>query len=223
MMYFIVFGFFIRAEMLVPVQLWLGAFVAVREALYIAMVAVAAFRNPAFLLVDMAATVEDNGPLYLIIYVVSPEKFVMVSLVGYCPAQQAPLFTRWWISGTLWGGILFFDACGVAAISAAFGVGNPPVALVLGYSVTAVSLVVANLGILGKLLAQIQTGHPMLVATVFEFLAFLTMTFGGGIAVPFLAARDHPDDMGKFLLHEAMVVVVIICLAACSCWKGGLQ
>ena len=47
----------------------------------------------------------------------------------------------------------------------------------------------------------------MLVATVFEFLGFLTMTFGGGIAVPFLAARDHPDDMGKFLLHEAMVVV----------------
>ena len=96
--------------------------------------------------------------------------------------------------------------------------GNPPVALVLGYSVTAASLLLANLGVLGKLLGQIRDGHPMLVGTVFEFLQFMLGLFGGGIAIPFLAARDHPDDMGKFLLHEAMVVVAIICLAACGEW-----
>jgi hypothetical protein len=222
-MYFIIFSFFIRAETLVPVQFWLGAFVAGRETLYLVMFMVAVFRNPAFLLVDMAATVEDCGPVWPIIYVASPEKFLMLALVGFMPgsdACRAPLFNKgpMPVGRILWAGILLFDGCGVAAISAAFGVGAPPVALVLGYSVTALSLVLADGAVLGKLLTQIRDGHrTMAFSTVFELLLFLTGTLCGGIIVPFVAARDYPDDMGKFLLHEALVGLVMIC--ECVVWR----
>ena len=63
-----------------PVQRWLGGFVLLREALYLLAVGACAWVNPAFLLVDVAASVRDEGGGggygFLAMYVVAPEKYV---------------------------------------------------------------------------------------------------------------------------------------------------
>eukprot|EP01047_Picozoa_sp_COSAG01_P124179 COSAG01_NODE_53149_length_341_cov_0.822314_1_plen_108_part_01 len=71
-----------------PVQRWLGGFVLLREALYLLAVGACAWVNPAFLLVDVGASVRDEdvgipfagGYLFLTMYVVAPEKYVGLAL-----------------------------------------------------------------------------------------------------------------------------------------------
>jgi hypothetical protein len=70
-----------------PLQRWLGGFVLLREALYLLFVVACAWVNPAFLLVDVAASVRDEGArgeqggnTFLAMYVLAPEKYVATAL-----------------------------------------------------------------------------------------------------------------------------------------------
>ena len=58
--YFVVFACAVQAGELDGLQLWLGGFVAGREALYTLMVLACTCVNPAFLLVDVGASVRDE-------------------------------------------------------------------------------------------------------------------------------------------------------------------
>ena len=112
-------------------QLWLGGFVAVREALYTLMVVACTWVNPTFLLVDVGASVRfggtdafDGGYGFLAMYVVAPEKFVAFALFG-----------DGGILATFGGALL--DLCGLGALGAGLAAGSLPLALAIGYSVFA--------------------------------------------------------------------------------------
>ena len=110
---------------------------AVREALYFLSTVLCLWVNPAFLLVNMGATVRSdqegdnpNKPVdisrgygFLTMYVVAPEKFVSMALLGL----------KDWSLGFVYGSIVF-DLCGVAALGAGLGDGRLPLALGVGYS-----------------------------------------------------------------------------------------
>ena len=114
-----------------------GAAVAVREALYVLATLVGLAYNPAFLLVDVGASVRDKdgdfpGYVFLGLYVLAPEKFVAVAAFFEGGADKEGL-------GVLlaFGGVLL-DLCGVAALVAGLlsPAGLAP-ALAVGYGATA--------------------------------------------------------------------------------------
>ena len=121
----------------------LGSLVAVREGVYALSVLACVAVNPAFLLVNARATArdEDNveiSPLYagygwLALYVLAPEKFVVVALTG-----KGGLDMEDWIGG-VWFAFVgpLLDLCGMAALGAGLGAGHLPPPLAVGYSVTA--------------------------------------------------------------------------------------
>ena len=121
-----------------PVQRVLGCLVAGREALFLVSVLACTWVNPAFLLVDVGASVRDEtvagtdgGYGFLFMYVVAPEKLLVGALFeGGGLDKQGLVFVA------MLGGVLL-DFCGVAALGAGVGVGNLPPALAVGYSVTA--------------------------------------------------------------------------------------
>ena len=138
--YFVVFACAVQAGELDGLQLWLGGFVAGREALYTLMVVACTWVKPTFLLVDVGASVREDtendgfngGYGFLAMYVVAPEKFVSLALLG----------ARYYLSGgfliMLGGGLL--DLCGLAALGAGLAAGSLPLALAIGYSVTALGV-----------------------------------------------------------------------------------
>jgi len=123
----------------------LGSLVAVREGVYALSVLACVAVNPAFLLVNARATArdEDNvgeveaGYGWLAMYVLAPEKFVVMALT-----DEGGCFMWTWF---LCVGPLL-DLCGMAALGAGLGAGHLPPPLAVGYSVTtAGALVVAAL------------------------------------------------------------------------------
>jgi hypothetical protein len=137
-----------------PVQRWLGGFVLLREALYLLAVVACAWVNPAFLLVDVAASVRDEGEdgeriifhgyAFLGMYVFAPEKYVANALLDLNLAD--PIVSTF-------GPLL--DLCGLGALSCGLGAGGLPLALAVGYTVTALGalwlawFVVVEMGIRG--------------------------------------------------------------------------
>ena len=122
-----------------PVQRWLGGFVLLREALYLLAVGACAWVNPAFLLVDVAASVRDEeargfegGYLFLAMYVVAPEKYVGFALFDQGGLDKGSL-------GSIVVGLLgpLLDLCGLGALGAGLGAGGLPPALAVGYTITA--------------------------------------------------------------------------------------
>ena len=120
-------------------QRWLGGFVLLREALYLLTVVACARVNPAFLLVDVAASVRDKGGdkleggyTFLAMYVVAPEKYVGLALLGGGGLDNKGL----WLPVVLYLGPLL-DLCGLGALGAGLGAGGLPPALAVGYTVTA--------------------------------------------------------------------------------------
>jgi hypothetical protein len=122
-----------------PLQRWLGGFVLLREALYLLFVVACAWVNPAFLLVDVAATVRDEeagapmgGYSFLAMYVVAPEKYVGVALFEKGGLDKNGLAVAVvYILGPL------LDLCGLGALGAGLGAGALAPALAVGYTVTA--------------------------------------------------------------------------------------
>ena len=127
-----------------------GAAVAVREALYVLATLVGLAYNPAFLLVDVGATVRDKewmssaghlrggGYVFLGMYVLAPEKFVAFATLGAGSSNgEISPFDFFLRILLLLGGVLL-DLCGVAALVAGLlsPAGLAP-ALAVGYGATA--------------------------------------------------------------------------------------
>jgi hypothetical protein len=116
-----------------------GWAVAVREALYLLTTLVALYANPAFLLVDVGASVRDvtaggvgsSGYGFLALYVLAPEKFVACAAYG-----NGGLGWMCMMILALLGGALL-DLCSVGALIAGLAAGNLlPGALAVGYAAT---------------------------------------------------------------------------------------
>ena len=136
-----------------PMQRVLGCVVAVREAVYLLSVLACTWVNPAFLLVDVGASVRDEtgspgGYMFLFMYVVAPEKFVATAQV-----EGGGLDSNGLMSVAMLVGVLLLDLCGVAALGAGVGACNLPPALAVGYSVTALGA----LWLVGFLLEIVRT------------------------------------------------------------------
>lgn len=67
----------------------LGAVVLLREAMYFTMMVRFAFRMPAFLLIDVAASASDGNYLFILSYVLSPERAI---LPFFYPSQDKPVW-----------------------------------------------------------------------------------------------------------------------------------
>ena len=147
-----VFYFWVLAECfssLEPLQQAFGCAVGVREALYLLSVLVCTWVNPAYLLVDVGASVRDpdiasnegsrrrleGGYIFLAAYVLAPEKFIAGALFMEGGLNNGV------IGVALLGGALL-DLCGVGALGAGLGSGNLPPALAVGYCVTALGALV---------------------------------------------------------------------------------
>jgi hypothetical protein len=114
-----------------------GWAVAVREALYLLTTLAALYANPAFLLVDVGASVRDTkgevvtrGYAFLAMYVLAPEKFV--AFAAYDTGGLDWVFV---MRLALLGGPLL-DLCGVGALIAGLAAGSLPGALAVGYAAT---------------------------------------------------------------------------------------
>jgi len=112
----------------------LGGIVGAREAAYVALCLVGMWVQPAYLLVDVRATVRTGGDfalLQVLVYVLSPEKFVLSAVgqgVGSDASQIAAL------------GVPLLDLCAIAALVVAIVPAEPfPPALLVGYTLTALA------------------------------------------------------------------------------------
>ena len=170
--FYVFFGAFSALD---RAQQVLGSLVAVREGVYALSVLACVAVNPAFLLVNARATArnEDNvdnpwdtGYSWLALYVLAPEKFVVLALTGPGGLGMEDWGLRWVaIVGPL------LDLCGMAALGAGLGAGHLPPPLAVGYSVTtAGALLVAayfiHLGITDNERGAIAAGVGALVCCV---------------------------------------------------------
>ena len=141
--YFLTFSAYM--DELDDMQRFFGWGVAVREAIYLLTVLACLYINPAFLLVDVRASVSDTGgriredalfrgSLFLDLYVLAPEKFVAFAAFGEGGLDH------WVLALAVLGGALL-DLCGLAALGAGLGAGQGklPPALAVGYCVTALA------------------------------------------------------------------------------------
>lgn len=139
--YFVVLA--VNASHIGGLQLWLGLAVGIREVIYLVATLLAAVVHPAFLAIDVAATVRQlpsvhgnyygRGLPFFSLYVASPDKFVVTVLAHALlkRGSNIPL-----IFGVFSG---IFDLFGVAALSAGFASGVMPLELAIGYVVTTLS------------------------------------------------------------------------------------
>eukprot|EP01047_Picozoa_sp_COSAG01_P038736 COSAG01_NODE_3159_length_6488_cov_8.505400_5_plen_627_part_00 len=152
----------------------LGSLVGVREGAYALSVLACVAVNPAFLLVDVGATVRDEdgaeapegGYGWLAMYAVAPEKFVVFALTGKGGLDKEAI-------GVVWAALIspLLDLCGMAALGAGLGAGHLPPPLAVGYSITtAGALLVAGFflyeGIAENEIVLIAVGLGALVCCV---------------------------------------------------------
>ena len=113
----------------VPVLVF--ALLSVRQGLHILVVLLCACVNPAFLLVDVGASMRDRGDSlggysFLAMYVVAPEKFVALALLG----EKGGLNIS---DGQALLCCALLDLCWVAALGAGLSAGNLSPVLAAGY------------------------------------------------------------------------------------------
>jgi hypothetical protein len=157
-----------------PLAIWLSMFeyrdevpdimfvlLSVRQGLHVLCVLLCTCVNPAYLLVDICASVgkqadhygrgyahPERGCTFLAMYVLAPDKFVAMALFGYDHAGFAGLFA--FCSSLL-------DLCALAALGSGIGEEDGlPLELVVAYSVAALG----PLFVAGTLVAVRVTGHP---------------------------------------------------------------
>ena len=140
-----------------PVQKILGTAVAVWEGFYAISVLLCVLVNPAFLLVEVRASVRDNtGGLgygsisFLVMYVIAPEKYVLDALFQNGGLRRITML-EFFRNG---GGLL--DVCGVGALGAGLGTSKLLPTLAIGYFATALS---AMWAIGGFLVMSMQIGQ----------------------------------------------------------------
>ena len=120
-------------------QLTLGVAVGAREALYLISSIACLYVHPSFLLVDVGATVRSktkesiSGWLFLSLYVLAPEIFVVLAL-----CMKGGLDNRRWLNAGVVL-MLVLDLAGVAALIVGICfTGFMPVSLAIGYGATAI-------------------------------------------------------------------------------------
>jgi len=115
-----------------------GAVVALREVLYLLATIVLSVLQPSYLLVDvMASWREHYGLPNVLQYVLAPEKIVF-RWVAHSPSVY---LTCWYnvMILCLYRGTILTDLCAVAALFTAIHSGARPAALMVGYTITAIS------------------------------------------------------------------------------------
>ena len=165
-----------------------GVGVAVREALYFLSTCVCLWTNPAFLLVDIGATVRSDemvtrnpagsGYPFLLLYVVAPEKFVAMALFGWQDGEIPLLGVPRANAGMLYSlGCLLLDVCSVGALVAGLVSARLPAGLAIGYTATAVAM----LSFLGGVVESGQQGGGSAIAGfALLFIGFLVL-IGTGV------------------------------------------
>ena len=132
-----------------PAQRWLGGLFGLKEALYLLVVLGCVVVNPAFLLVDVHATVRSTagieGPSFLLTYVLVPHFYV-----GWALFSQGGL--NWEREPSTYAACLpmTLGFAGFLALCAGVRNGNLPMALVVGYTVGCMDCVVLVITILSK-------------------------------------------------------------------------
>ena len=117
------------------------ALLSVRQGLHILIVLLCVCANPAFLLVDVGASMQDeagghpwtSGYSFLAMYVVAPEKFVALALF-----EKGGLNI---LDGEALRCCALLDLCWLAALGAGLSAGNLPPVLVAGYGAIALAAV----------------------------------------------------------------------------------
>ncbi len=137
-------------DQLTPLQLYLGYVVAGREAVYLLLTLACVCINPAFLLVDSAATFKNSG-WNLLLYVVAPEKFVYFCL-GFRSLLPLAL-------------LVLCDLSAIAALGAAVSSGVVPVPLMIGYSITALGGLAA-VGLIAGPLCCAPSAHTQMMMLI---------------------------------------------------------
>ena len=172
-----------------------GWCVALREAAYLVVALVCAFKNPAFLLIDVPATVNDDGEkggdslcsgkTFLMAYVSSPLTFVLKALCGPSglDLEDEEQF--------LLAGSFALDLCAVAALGGAVGDGTARLWLTAFYAVTAGGGGGASVVFLQRKGSKIGPICLLLVA----------VAVGGGFAI------------GSGKVELASIQAAVICLA----------
>ena len=117
-----------------------GSVVAAREALYCLTTLVCLVKQPAFLLVDVVASVRERnttfasgGYIFAAVYITAPEKYVINVLLGWGGFD-------WERLRVLWNHVLgpLLDLCGAGALVSGLLSGRLPAALAIGYAMAMV-------------------------------------------------------------------------------------
>ena len=105
------------------------------------------YANPAYLLVDARTTLKEvHGLRKTLLYVFSPEKFVLFCLFNVLGDG---------LMNGLAGGVFLLDLTAIAALVVAIVPAEPfPPALLVGYSLTALSGVVMILAVVGAIVEE---------------------------------------------------------------------
>ena len=151
-LYYLVF--FDAYSTLNPMQQLLGKGVLIREGIYLASVLICTAVNPSFLLVNIHASYEDatrfqygqsdvrGGGLFLMMYVLSPERFMAFVVFSLCDATREGGCVATILSNVKKCYIcisVVLDLCGLGALGAGLGARNLPSALAVGYTAAALS------------------------------------------------------------------------------------
>ena len=147
------------AGVLPSLQLALGAVVAARECSYLLATVACVWVNPAFLLVDIGASLAHDaegrlwhgGHCLAVMWALAPEKFVAAALLDAGGLHRRDLFGFSWI----FGGVC--DLCAVAALAAGAVSGVLPLPLAVGLCATALG----QLGFVAGLAAGNRAGREI--------------------------------------------------------------
>jgi hypothetical protein len=159
-LYFLVF--FDAYSTLDPMQQLLGKGVAIREGMYLASALICTAVNPSFLLINIHASYKDttffgsrsdaltcaySGWMFLMMYVLSPERFVAIVMFHLCDTSREGEGEGEGCATTIVSNVkrcymyvgVLLDLCGVGALGAGLGARNLPSALAVGYTAAAFS------------------------------------------------------------------------------------
>ena len=167
-------------------QMNFGLAVGFREVTYLLLVLATAVVNPAYLLVDVGATMRslgtgdyadwESGPGFVAMYTVAPEKFVGMALFGDRGGNMLKLLVLFMLGPVL-------DLCGLAALGLGLGAGDLSGALAVGYTVTTLGVLCMMAIVLQRNGWSVQGTEGKAVVMVVLFV--LLPAFG----VPFLVGQ----------------------------------
>jgi hypothetical protein len=174
----------------------LGLGVAIREGLYFVITLACLYVNPAFLLVDVGASVRDSkakrglkGPMFLVMYVLAPEKFVAIALFGWGATgwKQRLGTVCMFVSPVL-------DLCGLGALGAGLASHELPPALAVAYVVTSIGAI----SMVGFVAVE-GSKHPIQICGNRSRWLTGALIIGGALVFPLCPTFFIPFSLGK---HE---------------------